>query len=369
MTRAVVHACALIVVLGCGGGDGKEPEDTGTDEGTVDVGEEEPTLPPYCEADEDCDDGDQCSGVETCDTDTNTCSWGDRLEDGTLCSGDPRRICLSGRCRDSECGDGWVDPAAGEFCEQDGDPDCMEGCTYPCLETGECVDDDFCNGAESCSTTTHTCVAGTPVANGTNCGSPPRQICLWGTCVESLCNDGFIDRIGGEDCEGVTSQDCTVDCGAGYDGTQDCDWLCRWTACTAERSVNDECEGALGADAGGTFEGTTCTAGDDWTLIPSCCTDPAPDVVYSLTLGAEADVVISTCTATGFNTVLAVFSGTCDEFTEVACNDDSSGCGDGTQSRITTHLAAGDYLILVDGKELPSGDASMGDFTLTVTLP
>lgn len=365
MSRYLVIVCALAVACGEGS---KNGEDSSTDTGAdiADTAEEEATLPDYCEADEICNDDDPCNGEETCDTDTNTCHWGSALDDGFVCQPSPRRICVRGRCRESECGDGYVDRGGGEFCEMSLDEECLEGCTYMCMETSECLDEDVCNGSERCDTEAHLCRAGVPVSNGTICDNPPRQICLYGVCTESICNDGYIDVIGGEECEGRVEQDCTTECGV--DGVEVCNWLCRWSECEGPAPANDQCADATSADGGGTFEGTTCSAVNDFSFIPTCMEDWAPDVFYSLSLSAAADVEINTCTGTEFDTVLAVFQGTCDDATEVACQDDLFGCGDGTQSSISTHLDAGDYLIVVDGKEIDTDEFTEGDFTLTVNI-
>ncbi len=370
MHRWFLLPATCFFIAACGS-DGNPSEDASSEDGTgadvVDMVEEEATLPDYCESDEDCDDGDPCSGTETCDVDTNTCEWGTRLEDGHIC-GDPRLICVRGRCGESRCGDGYLDPGAGEFCEPSLDPDCMDGCTIVCMENGDCQDDDFCNGTEYCDSSSHLCQGGVIATNGTVCGSPPRQICLYAECVESICGDEYIDVLGGEECEGTVSQECTTECG--IDGMQSCNWICRWTECTADAPPNDACADAVSADAGGTFTGTTCSAMNDRGVVPSCMEDAAPDVFYGLSLGADATVEIHTCDGTAFDTVLALLSGACDgELTEVACNDDTTGCGDGTGSSITESLTAGTYVIIVDGKELMADTFSEGSFTLTVNFP
>jgi hypothetical protein len=350
-------------LVACGGKDTQEDTATDTLE-VVDTAEEEATLPDTCESSSDCDDGDPCSGTETCDTDTNTCHWGSPLPDGEVCSGDPRSICLRGRCRESVCGDGYVDRAGGEFCEPSTGGDCID-CSIVCTESTDCLDEDMCNGAESCNTTTHLCEAGTPTVNGTLCDSPPRQICLYGECVESLCGDGFIDSVGGERCEGATSQDCTTECGV--DGTQACNSICRWTECAAPPPANDACADAPALS--GSMEGTTCSATNDWVLAPSCGEGRAPDVFYALTVPADGDVTVSTCASTGFDTVIAIFEGTCDEATEVACNDDAPSCGDGSQSSVTATLTAGEYIVIVDGNQVGTGAPTEGFFTIEATLP
>ncbi len=91
-----------------------------------------------CELDSDCDDGDVCSGVETCDAASSyACVPGSFEVDGTLCDADglstTRDICLGGACGLSSCGDGYPDTEEGEECDDgnllDGDG-CENDCTY-----------------------------------------------------------------------------------------------------------------------------------------------------------------------------------------------------------------------------------------------
>jgi hypothetical protein len=118
-----------------------------------------------------------------------------------------------------------VDP--GEDCDdgRNGDPDdgCRDDCTYTCTEPADCDDGDDCNGTESCDTGMHTCTAGTPLADGTVCETSPRSICLDGSCVESVCGDGYIDTGAGESCDPPVSGECSDTCHTLCTGDGDCD--------------------------------------------------------------------------------------------------------------------------------------------------
>ena len=76
-----------------------------------------------------------------------------------------------------------------------------------------------------------------------------------------------------------------------------------------------------------------------------------------------------TCGATSFDTALYVRSGSC-QGTQVACNDDTAGCGtsepnDHHASRATLAVTAGQtYFIVVDGY-----NGASGNYTLTITPP
>lgn len=70
--------------------------------------------------DPDVSDSDPCT-IDSCDeaTDSDVHS---AAPDGTFCGANPsRKICLSGTCQTSTCGDGFVDAGAGEECESGAD--------------------------------------------------------------------------------------------------------------------------------------------------------------------------------------------------------------------------------------------------------
>src|SRR5688572_8220758 len=90
------------------------------------------------------------------------------MADGTACGdGD---ICLDGECVASECGDGFIDPAREEDCEDMNDvpfDGCEPGtCQFTCDEIADCDDGESCNGAETCAA-----VACADPSNGMCCGA------------------------------------------------------------------------------------------------------------------------------------------------------------------------------------------------------
>jgi hypothetical protein len=166
-------------------------EDGGDDPAQEDV--EEETLP--CLDDADCVDQDPCNGEETCDPVLGLCRGGSPLPDGTVCSVDPRMICLAGLCRESACGDGFFDPGGGEFCEPPNEGDCDPDCLLVCGSDVDCLDDgEPCNGHEYCNLDTSRCSRRDPLPDGTLCQEEPRRICLASVCMESLCGDGCLGR-------------------------------------------------------------------------------------------------------------------------------------------------------------------------------
>ena len=119
---------------------------------------------------------------------------------------------------------------------------------------------------------------------------------------------------------------------------------------------------------GGSFPGST--AGEN-TLVGSCGpTGSSPEKVYSFTPTASGTAIFDTCdaSATAFDTVLYVRGSACKTGTELACNNDTAGCGTtlgAKGSRVSLGVTAGQtYYVAVDGA---SGGA--GSFALHVTPP
>lgn len=71
--------------------------------------------------------------------------------DGTPC-GD-NAICLEGECAPSVCGDGYVDVALGEECDDQNSTEgdgCENDCRFTCRSDADCQDGNPCNGEERC---------------------------------------------------------------------------------------------------------------------------------------------------------------------------------------------------------------------------
>ncbi|MBZ0117301.1 MAG: DUF4215 domain-containing protein, partial [Sandaracinaceae bacterium] len=141
-----------------------------------------------CTSDPMCDDFQPCNGAETCSPTTHACGAGTPLADGTACGGGSGLICLDGACVPTRCGDGVIDPAAGEECEDGNDvagDGCENDCTFTCEADGECPDDgESCNGSPVCDTTAHTCGTSTPPDTGAACTSASGAP---GTCQAMVC--------------------------------------------------------------------------------------------------------------------------------------------------------------------------------------
>ncbi len=121
---------------------------------------------------------------------------------------------------------------------------------------------------------------------------------------------------------------------------------------------NDNCSGAIPLSCGQTIAGAT--TGNSDSNPPACggAGDGASPGVWYSVVGTGASITASTC-GSGFDTQVAIYSGTCTALTCVAGNDDACGL----QSTVTWNSTLGTtYYIYVDG----FGSAS-GSFTLSVT--
>lgn len=168
-------------------------------------------------ADIDCNDGNPCNGVEACD-DAGECGRGTPLAAGSACDvdGSPttREFCVAGGCVPSRCGDGVVDTAGGEVCDDGNstDGDGCDSCRYSCTEDSECDDGDECSGTETCDTAAHVCVAGTALAEDADCNEGLGR-CAGGVCFPRTCEMAS-DCDDGNPCNGTEA--CTAEgCAAG----------------------------------------------------------------------------------------------------------------------------------------------------------
>lgn len=167
------------------------PEDAGAEDAGTDAGPPDSGPPVICTSDADCDDGDACTGTETCGAGGFACEMGTSMADGTACDADMMAgtadICLGGACSASRCGDGFTDAATGEVCDDGNDVngDGCDDCRFTCEADAECDDAEACNGAETCSAA-HVCVPGTDLPAGTLCASDTGR-CVSGTCLPDSC--------------------------------------------------------------------------------------------------------------------------------------------------------------------------------------
>ncbi len=128
-------------------------------------------------------------------------------------------FCTKGSCVRGYCGDGYIDTAAGEECDDmntDDKDGCRKDCQFTCKTTQECDNGNFCDGAEICLPDTHKCATGVKPAQNTLCNPPDNtKWCNFDTCVLIGCGNGNLDADKGEECDdgNVTPNDgCEVDC-------------------------------------------------------------------------------------------------------------------------------------------------------------
>lgn len=147
------------------------------------------------------------------------------------------------------------------------------------------------------------------------------------------------------------------------------------SANTTYTATFSESAGDVVPAGGGTVTGTTTgTSAASGTCATQ--TSSAPERVLTWTPTASGAAKLTTCGATTFDTVLYVRNGS-PTGAQLACNDDSAGCGtnDGSPNRgghgsvVNFNVVAGTtYYIYVDGFAGSSG-GSAGNFVLNVTAP
>lgn len=206
-------------------------------------------------------------------------------------------ICLAAVCSPSKCGDGFVNAAAGEQCE-DGNDTAGDGCTacrFDCSTDTDCDDKNDCttdtcaktDGKGTCSHALATAGAACKQADGAD------GICKESTCVAAGCGNGVKDA--GEECDDGNTDDndgCTAACKLTCKSDADCDDgdKCTGTAtcdksdpakpvCKAGTPVSCAKKGSCGAD--GTCDPATgaCTYADadkDGVTCDTDCNDADP---------------------------------------------------------------------------------------------
>jgi hypothetical protein len=122
----------------------------------------------------------------------------------------------------------------------------------------------------------------------------------------------------------------------------------------AQTSLNDLCSGALEI-ASLSYARTQLTtyatsAGDP---IPGCGSQGSKAVWYKINSGAGGVLTVDTI-GSGFDTILAMYTGTCGNLTQVACNDDLA-IGNPWSSNRLTLASSTTYYILAAGYQAATG--------------
>src|SRR6185369_5540826 len=121
---------------------------------------------------------------------------------------------------------------------------------------------------------------------------------------------------------------------------------------SSQGQANDACAGAIALTAGVTVTASTSAATSTGDPIPDCTDTLAAvnGIWYTFTPASSGLVTVRTC-ASGFDTVVAVFTGACGSLVNLACDDDSPVCGASavTSSVQFNGVAGTTYRILAGG--------------------
>jgi cysteine-rich repeat protein len=154
---------------------------------------------PACKIDAECDDGNPCNGAESCHS--GGCAAAEAVEDGFDCSSKTEaRVCVLGNCIASRCGDGLLDPAGDEDCDDSNEVSndgCESNCKFSCSVAEDCPAGPFCAGAPACEAALHVCTVGVPEEDLTECGD--GLVCVSATCVPEGCGNSEVEE--GEECD------------------------------------------------------------------------------------------------------------------------------------------------------------------------
>jgi cysteine-rich repeat protein len=294
-----IGACAP----GCGNGvpNAGEACDDGANNGTGDG---------FCLSDcsgvQTCGDS-TANGTETCDDGANngtgegfclsdcsaTQTCGDTIENGTEeCDEGPAdTMACNADCTDAACGDGYLNAAAGEVCD-DGNTDDGDGCNSTCMPQAACgLDQAACLPTEACYPTASAAgaycyTAGTgveddPCINQFDCapglGCIDRQFGPPGSFCTELCDpaNGFNCADGGP-CNGIGSPS-----GIGACDPDACDPL-DVSTCNGGLACYPTTSGDLCLDAGTTPVGASCAIHTDCVAGSWCVNPGSGDICMDL---------------------------------------------------------------------------------------
>ena len=205
-------------------------------------------------------------------------------DDGTSCTIEGMSgaaICRSQVCTLSTCGDGLVDGASGEQCD-DGNETSGDGCEpgtceFSCESDDECDNESVCDGTETCNVATHICAPGTDAPDETACSQEDGTDggCRSGACRALGCGNGLPDD--GEECDDgndVSNDGCEPDCTVTCNNDEDCVPL-DISVCDGVDTCDLDTNTCAGTDVLDCDDGDDCTE-DSCDPIEGCINDPMP---------------------------------------------------------------------------------------------
>lgn len=183
----------------------------------------------------DCTPTSPCFVSAGCNETTHMCPATTIAANGTACGSS--LVCIYGNCYDSFCGDGAVDAAMNEQCDDgnnvNGDG-CDTDCTFSCSTASDCTGTLPSTCLQWACGTNHRCaMAADGSKDGQSCGT--GGTCTSGACTAGTCGNGTLDAgeqcddgntVSGDGCEPYCVYSCQVntDCnnGEACDGTEVC---------------------------------------------------------------------------------------------------------------------------------------------------
>ena len=235
-----------------------------------------------CTMDSDCDDGDSCNGVETCDTSMNVCTDPADEPNGTPCSSGGGTVCFRAMCIAPMCGNGTVEP--GEDCDDSGESaTCNADCSTAMCGDGtvNTMAGETCDDSGESATCDADCTApmcGDGVVNmtaGEACDDSGVSATCDADCTAAMCGDGTVNMMAGETCDdsgesATCDADCTaVMCGDGTVNTtagETCDDSGESATCDADCTAAMCGDGVINTtagevcDDGNTMDGDGCSS-------------------------------------------------------------------------------------------------------------
>ena len=178
---ALVFGCSVIV--------DSELANKGSVDAGVDAGADAGPLGETCTTHAQCISFDPFNCNRVCGA-AGRCVDGMAAPDGTRCGNmGSMTHCVRAMCIVKACGDGYVDRADTEYCD-DGNTNPDDGCNNMCTRScvppapANCNDMNICNGAEVCGMSDGLCHPGPPAADSTPCmvAAQPGS-CMGGVCV------------------------------------------------------------------------------------------------------------------------------------------------------------------------------------------